>query len=252
MLSKIRPTKFIRRAPALPAAVTKKIGNKSRPITAIRIGLICRWWNQQCLWKTGIHMKPLTISLTREGGGAERKPWTCFFAWPPSCEKEAGEKGSEASQHINYKQYVGVFPPTPLKSSVLMLHKPGHPGSDSKEPAAPKSEGKRCAQHTGRRRHRERGATLIWAKINRTTCLKGPLFWYHMWVLITPAGSPGETIPCTASANYSSLQLWLVQEREKVNAIWPIIHWGEQGKQTKSLWTCRCQHKCRRLISLFS
>lgn len=133
-----------------------------------------------------------------------------------------------------------------------MLHKPGHPRSDSKEPAAPKSEEKGCAQHTGRRRHRERGATLTWAKINRTTCLKGPLFWYHMWVLITPARSPGETISCTASANYSSLQLWLVQEREKVNAIWPIIHRGEQGKQTKTLWNCKCQHKCKRLINLFS
>lgn len=49
MLSKIGPTKFIRRAAALPAAVTKEIRNKSRPITAVRIRLIHRWWNQQCL-----------------------------------------------------------------------------------------------------------------------------------------------------------------------------------------------------------
>lgn len=59
------------------------------------------------------------------------------------CEKEVGEKGSKASQHINYKQYVGHFPPTSFKSVVLMLHKAGHPRSDSKEPAAPKSEEKR-------------------------------------------------------------------------------------------------------------
>lgn len=252
MLSKIGPTKFIRRAAALPAAVTKEIRNKSRPITAVRIRLIRRWWNQQCLWETRAHMKPLTISVTRKRRGAERKPWTCSFAWPPSCGKEVGEKGSKASQHINHKHYVGRFSPTSLKPVELMPHKPGHPRCGSKEPATPKSEKKRCALHKGRRRHKEKGATLTWAKINSTTCLKGPLFWYHVWVLITAARSPGETIPCTASANYSSLQLWLVQERQKVNAIWPIIHWGEQGKQTKILWTCRCQHKHKRLIILFS
>lgn len=48
-LSKIRPTKSIRRAAALPAAAPKEIRNKSRPITAIRIRLICSWWNPQCL-----------------------------------------------------------------------------------------------------------------------------------------------------------------------------------------------------------
>ena len=111
----------------------------------------------------------------------------------------------------------------------------------------------------GRRHDKEEGAAMTWAKINRE-----PFAWMDLW---------SNTI-CEFWSHQSSLQerQFLVQHQQispvsscdyclvencKGEKTWMQSGqlWTEENsenKQTKSLWTCRCQHKSKRLISLFS